>query len=310
MTPSLYSCLRALGFATLLALSGLCLLPPPPAQAAQVEVWWQCLPVSSSHPNGGYCPASTSFPLPITGSITAASAATATAAAPSYIEGSADPLSQDLSGNLRTILAASSAVIGHTIVDSGTITAVTAITNALPAGANVIGHVIADASTAAIGQVGGFEFKAVSTPTVQNASYVSGNCIGGFNAVTVARANGGGLILDTLAVRSLGGSLPTVTVYLFDANPTASTCTDRSTFTINSADLDKIPAGGIFALPLAVPTGAVPSSAAQTNMALSLIAGGSSASGVQTIYYALVSGSTFTPATTSDIHVSMNGIQD
>lgn len=43
----------------------------------------------------------------------------------------------------------------HAIVDSGTITAVTAITNALPAGTNVIGHVIADtgSTTAVTGNV-------------------------------------------------------------------------------------------------------------------------------------------------------------
>lgn len=43
----------------------------------------------------------------------------------------------------------------HTIIDSGTVTAVTAITNALPAGANVIGHVIADSgsTTAVTGNV-------------------------------------------------------------------------------------------------------------------------------------------------------------
>ncbi len=45
---------------------------------------------------------------------------------------------------------AGSNVIGHVIVDSGTITtvgAVTAITNPLPAGSNVIGHVILDSGT-------------------------------------------------------------------------------------------------------------------------------------------------------------------
>lgn len=44
----------------------------------------------------------------------------------------------------------------HTVVDSGTITAVTAITNALPAGTNVIGHVIVDSapSTVVTGNVG------------------------------------------------------------------------------------------------------------------------------------------------------------
>lgn len=43
----------------------------------------------------------------------------------------------------------------HTVVDSGTLTAVTAITNALPAGTNVIGHVITDtgSTTAVTGTV-------------------------------------------------------------------------------------------------------------------------------------------------------------
>lgn len=43
----------------------------------------------------------------------------------------------------------------HAIIDSGTVTAVTAITNALPAGSNVIGHVIADtgSTTAVTGNV-------------------------------------------------------------------------------------------------------------------------------------------------------------
>lgn len=43
----------------------------------------------------------------------------------------------------------------HAIIDSGTVTAVTAITNALPAGTNVLGHVIADtgSTTAVTGSV-------------------------------------------------------------------------------------------------------------------------------------------------------------
>jgi hypothetical protein len=44
-------------------------------------------------------------------------------------------------------LVAGSAVIGHVIVDSGTLTAVTAITNALPAGTNILGKVGVDQTT-------------------------------------------------------------------------------------------------------------------------------------------------------------------
>lgn len=48
--------------------------------------------------------------------------------------------------NGRILLGASSAVLGHVIVDSGTLTAVTAITNALPAGTNIIGTVASTGS--------------------------------------------------------------------------------------------------------------------------------------------------------------------
>lgn len=75
--------------------------------------------------------------LGITGSISATSAATATAANPSYVEGTSNPLSQDLSGHLRTITGTGSttAVTGnvtvvqgtgsnlHTVIDSGTVAA-------------------------------------------------------------------------------------------------------------------------------------------------------------------------------------------
>ena len=67
--------------------------------------------------------------------VTANSDATATAAAPSYSEGTENPLSQTLTGDLRVVakIAASQTL--------STVSAVTAITNALPAGTNAIGDI-------------------------------------------------------------------------------------------------------------------------------------------------------------------------
>lgn len=48
---------------------------------------------------------------------------------------------------IHVINDASSAVIGHVIVDSGVITSVTAITNALPSGTNILGKVGIDQTT-------------------------------------------------------------------------------------------------------------------------------------------------------------------
>lgn len=141
------------------------------------------------------------------------------------------------------------------------------------------------------------------TVTVQNAAYASGNCVGGFIPVTIANYNGESGFLISVRVSSVGGATPTLTAYVFDANPSASTCTDRSTFTLNSADIDKLVATPT-SLTLAAPTG---TTVTVGDLSFSpprpFKAGGSAASGVKTIYVGLVSGSSFTPAATSDIHM-------
>src|SRR5579872_5893602 len=52
----------------------------------------------------------------------------------------------------------------------------------------------------------GYDNKVTSTPTVTASAYTSGNCIGGFNAVTFGRINGGGIQLNDVLVISKGGT--------------------------------------------------------------------------------------------------------
>lgn len=79
---------------------------------------------------------SSANPLPVAATVTATATtvAKATAAAPSYTEGTEDDLSMTLAGSLRvtntTALAAGSNVIGHVIVDTTSTTAVTQATAA------------------------------------------------------------------------------------------------------------------------------------------------------------------------------------
>lgn len=160
------------------------------------------------------------------------------------------------------------------------------------------------------GNVGGYEFNVTDTPTVQAAAYASGNCMGGFRPITVARTNGGGLILTNFSVRSITGVIPTLQVIIFDASPAASTCTDKSTFTLNSADVAKVPPGGTFTVSLVAPTGATPTFGAATALNLNMLAGGSVGSGVATIYYALIATGPVSPGSTSDIQVKVSGVQD
>ncbi len=154
-----------------------------------------------------------------------------------------------------------------------------------------------------------FDKRTTHVPTVQNAAYASGNCVGGFNAVTLTSGTGVAGLLQSLKLVSIGGSTPTITVYIFDSNPSASTCTDKSTFTLNSADVSKI-IGAPFALTLVAPTGTTTTFGLQSNLALPFVEGGSSGSGVSTIYYGLVSGSTFTPASTTDLVVGVGASMD
>ena len=83
--------------------------------------------------------------MPVTGTITATTSEKSTAAAPTYVEGTDNPLSGDLSGNLRTVLNAAlpagSNIIGKFGIDQttpGTTNGVQ-VNAALPAGANTIG---------------------------------------------------------------------------------------------------------------------------------------------------------------------------
>lgn len=145
--------------------------------------------------------------------------------------------------------------------------------------------------------------QVAQTPIVQNAAYSSGNCLGSFNSIEVTEVNGQSGFITNFRIASVGGSTPTVTIYIFDSQPTSSTCTDRSTFTLAAADIGKI-VGLPAAVTLAAPTGSTPTFATtEFTPPRPFEAGGGLNSGLKTIYYALVSGSSFTPASTTDIRV-------
>lgn len=148
----------------------------------------------------------------------------------------------------------------------------------------------------------GFSWQIADTPTVQAAAYASGNCIGGFRPVTVTLNNGQPGLVVNFRISSISGQIPAITIYLFDANPAGSTCTDKSTFTLAAADVDKLLAAPS-AITLAAPTGTTVTMAENAfTPPRPFISGGSTGSGVKTIYYGLVSGSVFTPGSTTDIH--------
>lgn len=114
------------------------------------------------------------------GTVSASMDATATAAAPSYSEGTANALSQNLTGDLRTIAKIAAAQTLATVTTVTTVAAVTAITNALPAGANLIGKVGIDQTTPGT-------TDSVTVATAQGAGAAIGAITG---AKVVTDANG------------------------------------------------------------------------------------------------------------------------
>jgi hypothetical protein len=180
----------------------------------------------------------------------------------------------------------------------------TGATWGLAAGTNIIGKFGIDQTTPGTTnavQAGSFTDRNTSTPTVQNAAYASGNCVGGFNSVTF-QGTGPINFLNDVRVMSQGGGTETLTAYVFDQNPSGSTCTDKSTFTLATADTAKLLLAP-FALTLAALTGAPQSFASNPNLARI------PKSGTTTLYYALVAGGTFTPASTTDLIVGFQVVQ-
>ncbi len=154
--------------------------------------------------------------------------AVATVAAPSYVEGTTDALSQNLTGALR--------VTSNTL---GSGTATGAIRVELPS--NGTGVVGLNAGAANIGNVGGKTVSVTVTPvvTVTNAygtNYVVGGLLTFANAFT---ATGSGIlqgVIVTIAKVETSG----FTFFPFSANPSNTTWTDAAAANINAADIAKI----------------------------------------------------------------------
>lgn len=187
-----------------------------------------------------------------------------TTAAPSYTTAQSSPLSLTPAGALRvdgsgatqpvsgtitanagtgnfTVVQATGTNL-HAVIDSGTITAVTAITNALPAGANVIGHVITDTgSTTAV------------TGTVTVAGTVTANAgTGNFTVVQATAANLNATVVGTgtFAVQAAQSGNWTTR---FVGNAGASV---DGVITAATAPANMVVGGGVFnSTPLALATG-------------------------------------------------------
>lgn len=151
--------------------------------------------------------------------------------------------------------------------------------------------------------IGGYDFFTSVTPTVQNAQYVPGNCMGGFQPISVGSTAGLSGILNKITMISKGADTAAKQLYVFTSNPSSSTCTDKGAFTIAAADLPK----WIATLPmtLAVPSGGAASEAEASSLGDHFVTSGNT-----DLYVAIVEAATSTPASTSDLLLNIGGIKD
>lgn len=93
-----------------------------------------------------------------------------------------------------------------------------------------------------VGEVGGHLATVAVTPTVSTTpAYGTADCVGGVMTVaSVARANGKTGYVTYVEVISKTTIASTIDVFIFNANPTASTTTDNAMFVLNSADIGKL----------------------------------------------------------------------
>lgn len=137
-----------------------------------------------------------------------------------------------------------------------------ALCNPLAAGSATIGNVNLTAGELHVGEIGSNQIKVQVAQTVTAASaYSTGNAIGGLMTVAGAArvsgslgASGTGGILTGLQMNSKSLQTTQVDVFLFDANPTGSTCTDKTAFSLVVADFDKVV--GILTIPGTAANGA------------------------------------------------------
>jgi hypothetical protein len=125
--------------------------------------------------------------------------------------------------------------------------------------------------------------------TVTASAYANGNCFGGLQTIKVGP---GASVLSAVELVSKGGLVQTKTLYFFFQNPSSSTCTDKGTFTLASADVLK-ELGSPFTLTPATANGATSTTATQLGLSLAIPQGG-------IIYLMIVDGGTETPGSTSD----------
>lgn len=138
-------------------------------------------------------------------------------------------------------------------------------------------------------------------PTVTASSaYTAGNSVGGLTTLTLPQTASG--LIQSVSVIVVSGDVNPLSIYIFDANPTSSTFTDKATFSIATADISKLVNKTAVTLTPAVGTGVTFSTATLDGYAKPFALVGK-------LYVALTTSGTPTYASITDVRVALNYAQ-
>lgn len=155
----------------------------------------------------------------------------------------------------------------------------------------------------------GSSYSSTVTTTASH-SYTQNTCVGGVNNVQVVNTNNESALLLGTKITSISGIAAPLNLYVFNANPTSSTCNNATgAFGVNSADVDKVLNGFPQAVTLSQPGTQLGNSPSWANINLSPPLAFQPAAGTKTLYYMLQvqPGGSFTESSsTSDLHVSFS----
>lgn len=170
---------------------------------------------------------------------------------------------------------------------------------------SVAPYYVNEAGEAHIGQVGGEVVSVSASPTVQAAAYSAGNVLGGkLTFSSIARIADKSLTIQAAMLFSKAAQtgIP-VDLLLFNADPSASTFTDKAALAVAVADYDKLI--GVVHLYDWVSLG-TPSLCQALGIALPALP----VSGGRDLYGVLVARAAITPASTSDLKVQLRAWRD
>jgi len=188
-----------------------------------------------------------------------------TTAAPTYTTATTNPVSCDTAGNTRVLPAATESHLG---------------------------------------EVGGNQATITNAQTVTASSaYASGNAVGGLITFTnAARVSGGSGLIQSVVAYTKSAQSSGLELWVFSANPSGSTCTDKTAFSVAAADFDKVV--WVFSISTWY-SGGTPSVGLSSDRAIPYaLASGTS------FYACVVTRSTPTYASTSDVSVAIRLIRN